>query len=152
MRSLKKAQRQKKEKLTERLFTNKSQCNSTFIPFDFMKEKGKREIDASKKKYEKFRNRDFTSQILTLPGAKNITNRPLEEKKLLWKKKFDLRKVNNQAFNSEVDRKYKASRVPQSHPSHKNKEKPLDLSQTRKGYAMKSFILREKYDFLNPGN
>ena len=139
------------KKFTSRLLTEKSQCNSSFIPFDVMREKNVRDIDKQIKKYQKSRKRDFTSQISTLPGAKTISTRPLDEKKLRWKKKFDLRKVTNQAYVSNIDRKHKVGKVPTSHPSYKNFEKPLDQSQTRKGYALKNFLLRETYDFLNPG-
>ena len=134
-----------------KIFREQSQSSSAYIPKDFMKPKAKWEVDKQKKKFQKFRNRDFTSQILTLPGAKTISNRPLEEKRLVWKKKFELRKINNQAYTSPIDRRFKVGNVPKSHPSHKNREVKLDPTVTRKGYAMKNFILKEKYDFLNPG-
>jgi hypothetical protein len=69
--------------------------SGTFLPHDFMAEKHKTEIQKQIRKYEESRKRDFTSQIKTIPGPKNISNRPLLEQKSMWKKKFDLRETDN---------------------------------------------------------
>ena len=87
---------------------------------------------------------------MTLPGSKSIKNRSLQEEKLLWKKKFRLREKDNQAFVSRIDSKFSAAEIPETHPSSKKKEEPLDKSGTRKGYPMKQFILRETYNFMKP--
>ena len=129
-----------------------SSSNKGFVPFSCMLQKDTREINHNQGKYSQLRNRDFTSQIQTIPGPKSIKGRKYEEQKLLWKKKFDLRKKDNQSYVSNIDRKFVASRVPKSHPSHLKNEKPSVVDHTRKGYAMKNFVLRETYDFLKPSN
>jgi hypothetical protein len=95
--------------------------SGTYLPHDFMAEKSKMDIDKQLRKYEVSRKRDFTSQINTLPGPKNIHTRPLQEQKSIWKKKFDLRETDNQAYTSNIDRRHKKAPIPKSHPSHLKK-------------------------------
>lgn len=125
------------DKKTERLFPENSQISGTFLPHDFMPEKHKSEIQKQIRKYEESRKRDFTSQIKTIPGPKNITYRPLHEQKSVWKKKFDLRETDNQAFVSNIDRMHKKAPIPKSHPSFVKHQQPLDTDNRRKGYQLK---------------
>jgi len=127
-----------------------SQSMLGFVPANFMKIKDVAEVNQQKGKYSQSRNRDFSSQISTLPGPKSIRDRKVSENKPIWKKKFDLRKKDNQSYTSTIDRRFTVSRIPSSHPSHKKHEVPLVVDHTRKGYAMKQFILRETYNFLKP--
>ena len=98
------------------------------------------------------RRRDFDSQITALPGPKTIVSRKEENQSTRGVKKYELRQRDNQAFVSDIDDKFNAHRVdPKVFPNHRKTELPLDNSKTRKGYELKQFIMREKYDFLNPG-
>lgn len=114
--------------------------------------KDKNTIEKLTGKYKPMRRRDFTSQISNLPGPKDILTREHHEAHTVpWKKKYDVRKRDNQAFISEIDDRFNAHKVDMKlFPSHKKAEVRLDPTKTRKGYALKQFILREKYDFLHP--
>jgi hypothetical protein len=103
-------------------------------------------------KYRPMRHRDFTSQITSLPGPRNILTREVEEREIHnYKRKYDVKKRDLQSYVSNIDDKHNAHKIDMKvFPSHKKEEVPLDPSPTRKGYGIKQFILREKYDFLYP--
>lgn len=114
--------------------------------------KDKNKTDKLIGKYKPLRNRDFTSQIISLPGPKSILTRDSHEISDKSYKIHGVRLRDNQAFISDIDDKFNAHKIDMTKfPSHKKAEVPLDPSTHRKGYDLKRFVLREKYDFLNPG-
>lgn len=132
--------------------TNEKANHNYNTPYDANVEvKDKNTMEKLMGKYKPLRRRDFTSQITNLPGPKDILSREHIEMSLPWKKKYDVRKRDNQAFVSEIDDRFNAHKVNmREFPSHKKEEVKLDPTKTRKGYPLKQFILREKYDFLHP--
>ena len=113
--------------------------------------KDPKKTEQLKGKYKASRNRDFASQISNLPGPRNTLSRNAESEHKSHVKKYDLKQRDNQAYVCTIDDTYNAHKVDvRAYPTHKKYEEKLDKSTTRKGYALKQFILREKYDFLHP--
>lgn len=135
-------------------FVTAAKGNSYLSHWEALEVKAPSVVEKRDGKHQPMRKRDFTSQIATLPGPKTLTNRTLSEAQQgNWdtRKKYDVRKRDNQAFVCPIDDKFNGHKVDrQVFPSHLKQEQPFAETFTRKGYALDKFIFREKYDFLHP--